>query len=819
MRDKSEKDKDGLAMLRSGPISMAAPWWAGAWSAFVGGFVLLGWAFDIAAFKSLHPSWVAMKANTALCFVLVGLSLMMTSGPSSTRAARVARLCALLAGLIGALTLGEYVWGVSIGIDQLLFYEPAGAVGTSVPGRMAPETALCFALLATAIWITSGLRQIRWAGYAVVILGLLVTTLALAALLCYFTPALGAFGWWGLTIMAVHATLTFAVLGLAVISIAWQQGVLSWSLHRKTTVAFACGLVLLVVIGLNTSRSQVRLRETAQEVAYSEEILSGNASVLAAVADAQTHARGYLFTGDERVLRFHLAALSRCEGEMDELRALIADRPRQQLRFARLEAQVKEALQWSQQAIDARQTSMAALGRLQLVEHGEDLMDQLRATFEQVEGEERQSLEQAVQEEDKVGRLSYQIISAGTFASLVIFLALLFGLNRAAGERRRAAETLSGSEVRYRRLFEAARDGILLLDAETGRVVDVNPFLIEVLGFSREVFLGKKIWELGSFKDIVANQANFAELQEKGYIRYEDKPLETADGRRIEVEFVSNVYLMDHHQVIQCNIRDITARKELEKALREKNEQLGAMTQQLWQVAKLATMGELAAGIAHELNNPLTTVSLRVEAMLEQTPVDHPERAGLEIVAQEVDRMGQLVANLLNFSRHRQMQISSLDLRQEIEGTQELIQYHLRNHGITLEYQLAADLPLLQADRQQLRQLLLNLLSNAADAMPRGGLLVVRAHLVQSGLAIEVADTGVGIPPEHLSRVMEPFFTTKEEGKGTGLGLAICRRIAKEHGGSIHLESEPGRGTTVRVVFPLEHGLPNAAIEAEEPDR
>ena len=130
-------------------------------------------------------------------------------------------------------------------------------------------------------------------------------------------------------------------------------------------------------------------------------------------------------------------------------------------------------------------------------------------------------------------------------------------------------EALAASELRYRRLFETAKDGILILDAETGTVVDVNPFLIELLGFSRDAFIGKKVWELGFFKDIVANQDHFAELQQQKYIRYEDKPLETADGRRVDVEFVSNVYLVNRQDVIQCNIRDITERKRAAKTLQE----------------------------------------------------------------------------------------------------------------------------------------------------------------------------------------------------------------------------------------------------------
>jgi PAS domain S-box-containing protein len=131
-------------------------------------------------------------------------------------------------------------------------------------------------------------------------------------------------------------------------------------------------------------------------------------------------------------------------------------------------------------------------------------------------------------------------------------------------ERKEAQEALRASEVRYRRLFEAAKDGILILDADTGMIMDVNPFLINLLGYSHEALLRRKIWEVGFFSDIVANQSNFEELQEKGYIRYENKALRTADGRRIEVEFVSNVYLVNAHNVIQCNIRDVTERKAAE---------------------------------------------------------------------------------------------------------------------------------------------------------------------------------------------------------------------------------------------------------------
>jgi PAS domain S-box-containing protein len=141
-------------------------------------------------------------------------------------------------------------------------------------------------------------------------------------------------------------------------------------------------------------------------------------------------------------------------------------------------------------------------------------------------------------------------------------------------DQEQTEEALKSSETRYRRLFETAQDGILILDAETGQISDVNPFLVEMLGYSHEEFLGKKLWEIGPFRNIEASKATFLELQNKGYVRYEDLPLETKDGRHIDVEFVSNVYLVNHKKVIQCNIRDITERKLLGEALQKSHNEL-----------------------------------------------------------------------------------------------------------------------------------------------------------------------------------------------------------------------------------------------------
>jgi len=254
--------------------------------------------------------------------------------------------------------------------------------------------------------------------------------------------------------------------------------------------------------------------------------------------------------------------------------------------------------------------------------------------------------------------------------------------------------------------------------------------------------------------------------------------------------------------------RELEERKRAEAVLQQKDEEIQMISQQLWQAAKLATMGELAASIAHELNNPLATVSLRVESLLDQVLETDPKQRALQMIQQEVERMANLVANLLQFSRRGDPQISSTNVHEEIDNTLALVHYHLRNHRITTVREYAPDMPLLPADRQQLRQVFLNLLTNASDAMPQGGTLTLRvtAGALDTGapaVVIEFADTGMGIAPEHLSKVMEAFFTTKPEGKGTGLGLSICRRIVQEHHGTFSLASAVGTGTTVCTALPI----------------
>lgn len=423
----------------------------------VGCVALVGWALDIAVLKSILPGWVSMKPNAALAFVLIGIAMLLPSLLPATLNPKLshllsllARLCGLLAGLIGLLTLSEYVFGWNLGIDQWLFREAPGAVGTSYPGRMAPDTALCFLMLAVGLSVARGSPKTERTLFASAVLGWLVTILALAQILTYFTPSIGAYGWWGLTIMAVPTAAAFVVLGAAIVLSAWQESVSLWGLSGRTTAAFACGLSLVVFIGLNTSRSVSRMAETDRRITHAEQVLQATTSVLAEVAKAQTHTRGYVITGDERYLKSRTAADAHCREDLATLRRLTAADPQRQQQSARLEMQVSEALQWFPQVIEGRRTGFADAARRRMVNHGEDLMDNLRATIEQMENAARQLFQEHQRESETMSHFTHTVIVTGTVLSLIVFLFALVGLNRAAIERQQAAEALRGSEERLR---------------------------------------------------------------------------------------------------------------------------------------------------------------------------------------------------------------------------------------------------------------------------------------------------------------------------------------------------------------------------------
>ena len=240
--------------------------------------------------------------------------------------------------------------------------------------------------------------------------------------------------------------------------------------------------------------------------------------------------------------------------------------------------------------------------------------------------------------------------------------------------------------------------------------------------------------------------------------------------------------------------------------LQQQMDRLKETQAQLVQAAKLAAVGELAAGVAHELNNPLTSVLGFTALLLSATPPEASARHDLEIIANQAGRARDIVRNLLDFARQTKPQRLPADVNQLLRQTLDLVRQHLEKSGVLIEEDYAPDLGLLVLDAGQMKQVFLNLITNAANAMPEGGKLRLHTARLGDEVAVSVSDTGRGMPPEIRDRIFEPFFTTKSVGQGTGLGLSISLGIVREHGGRIAVESQAEQGSTFTVWLPAAGG-------------
>jgi len=335
-------------------------------------------------------------------------------------------------------------------------------------------------------------------------------------------------------------------------------------------------------------------------------------------------------------------------------------------------------------------------------------------------------------------------------------------------------DKLKRSELRYRRLFETAQDGILILDEETGKIVDANPFILDMLGYPLDYFVGKQLWELGFIRDKSFAQNAYDELKTNGYIRYEDLPLEAEDGRRIDVEFVSNVYLVDSKRIIQCNIRDITGRIRAEEALSMANK-------------KLNLLGSITR---HDINNQLLVLNGYLELLHEEAPGPALEDCFAEITASSAR-----IAAIVQFSKaYEQIGVQAPNW-QDVRSLVETAAPDVAPGQVTVKNDIPAGTEVF-AD-----PLIARVVSNLVDNAVRHGGKITNIRFSseerEGDLIIVCEDDGGGIPAEEKENIFERGY-----GKNTGFGLFLAREVLAITGITITETGEPGKGARFEITVP-----------------
>jgi PAS domain S-box-containing protein len=374
-------------------------------------------------------------------------------------------------------------------------------------------------------------------------------------------------------------------------------------------------------------------------------------------------------------------------------------------------------------------------------------------------------------------------------------------------ERREIERRLHKQQEFAHKLVDSFPDLILVLDTQA-RYTFVSPRCREVLGYAddeiSEIKLGDRTHPedhptlMALYKDIVNGKQSLGSLEMR--VRHK-----LGDWRRILFNFSPLFDENDKIEGVVLSGRDVTDLKRLEE--------------QLIQAEKLAAMGQMLAGVAHELNNPLTAILGVTELVREREGLDDSMKRQLDLTHRQARRAARIVQNLLEFSRPASPQKKAIDLSTIIERTLQLHEHSLRRNQVAVDFKPRTDLPPVVGDANQLIQVFLNLVSNAEQAIREvreSGRIQIRLSSASGNVIATVQDDGVGISPEAMPRLFDPFYTTKRPGGGTGLGLSICLSIAREHGGTIQAESLPGGGSAFRLYLPEAGTRPQPSGEVSQ---
>jgi two-component system NtrC family sensor kinase len=381
------------------------------------------------------------------------------------------------------------------------------------------------------------------------------------------------------------------------------------------------------------------------------------------------------------------------------------------------------------------------------------------------------------------------------------------GLNIDITDRKKMEKELKEANDFLMNLIESSVDGIIVTDMK-GDILIFNKGAEDLLGYKSEEVVGKmnirSIYQYGVAKEVMEKlrSPDFG-----GVGKLTSLPIfhRRKDGEMIEGDLsASLIYNEKGNEIASVGIfKDLRERLKMERELRE-------IQQALLQSEKLAAMGRLTSQIAHELNNPIYGIMNTLELLKTEIPPESKRRRILELSLSEIQRLSEMLRNMLSFSKPEEEKRRPIKIDDLMEGILLVMEKQMKESNIQVETSFDPGIPEVMASTNQMRQVMLNIFKNGKEAMPKGGTLTVRTAREGNKVLIHIQDTGTGIPEEIRDKIFEAFFTTKQKVKGVGLGLSVCYGIIKDHSGEIKVESEEGKGTTFTISLPIGSSIPDS---------
>lgn len=339
----------------------------------------------------------------------------------------------------------------------------------------------------------------------------------------------------------------------------------------------------------------------------------------------------------------------------------------------------------------------------------------------------------------------------------------------------------------YKAIFDNATDAFFIVQPDTWEILDINEFGSQLLGYNKDDIIGSRLPQFKRIFKLLKKSSSPIVLSELSLDTHES-------GQPLMLEVSARFLNFDDIQVIYAIARDVSEQH--------------ALTDKMVQADKLVLLGQLSAGVAHELRNPLAAVNLNLQVLQRKIDKERPEAPYVDMALQGVERISKIVDVTLNFSRPAMPDVQMIDINQLIPNVLDLTRSSIKKKDVVIDLDLDKELPRVSADSKQMQQVFINLVTNAIDAIDVKGKIEIQTYREDgsksnegSYVVVSVKDNGIGMPPEELTKIFNPFFTRKAE--GTGLGLPITQRILHQHNGIVDVESQKGVGTTFYVKLPI----------------